>query len=107
MNADWLIAPHNGIGRLAFGLSPEAVASVASIYGKPSPLRSHATVASDVEAVIAQSGATMSAETIDAMRRAARDLANFATQNLTMRQTPILLEYRDGRLVWGHCRGPT
>lgn len=98
MNADWLIAPHNGIGRLTFGLSPDAVASVASLYGKPSLLKSHAGVGSDVEALIAQSGATMSAETIDAIRRTAQELANFATQNLIMGQTPILLEYRDGRL---------
>lgn len=72
MNADWLFAPHNGIGRLSFSLSPQAVASVASLYGNPSPLNSHAAVASDVEEVIDQTGATLSARTIDAMRRAAR-----------------------------------
>lgn len=98
MNADWLMAPHNGIGRLAFGLSPEAVASMASHYGKPGPLLSHAAVASDVEEVIAQSGASMSAETIAAIRRAAQGLANFASQTLMKGQTPILLEYRDGHL---------
>lgn len=98
MNADWLIAPHNGIGRLTFGLSLEAVASMESLYGKPSPLKSYASVASDVEGVIAQSGTTMPAETMAALRDAAGSLANFATQNLTMGQTPILLEYRDGRL---------
>ncbi|MFE0015947.1 hypothetical protein ACFWXH_13950 [Mesorhizobium sp. NPDC059054] len=98
MNADWLISPHHGIGRLAFGLSPEAVAALASLYGEPGPLMSQADVADDVEAVIAQQGASMSEETIAAVRRAARELANFATQNLTKGQIPILLEYRDDRL---------
>lgn len=98
MDDDWLIAPHDGIGRLTFGLSPEAVASTASLYGKPSPLMSHAAVASDVEEVIAQHGATMSTETIAAVRRAAQEQASLSTQNLTKGQTPILLEYRDGRL---------
>ncbi|MEP7453625.1 hypothetical protein [Phyllobacterium sp. SB3] len=98
MNDDWLIAPHKGIGRLAFGLSPEAVSSMASLYGMPSPLMSHADVATDGEDVIAQYGATMSADTIAAVRRAAREQTNLATQNLTTGRTPILLEYRDGQL---------
>lgn len=98
MSADWLIAPHEGIGRLAFGLSPEAVAATASVYGEPGPLISHASVASDVEEVIEQSGGSIPAETVAAMRRAAQDLANFSTQNLTMGQVPVLLEYRDDRL---------
>lgn len=98
MNADWLIAPHQGIGRLTFGLSPQAVAAMASVYGEPSPLMSQAHVASDVEAVIAEHGATMSEETIAPVRGAAQGLANFATQNLTKAQVPILLEYRDDKL---------
>lgn len=98
MNADWLIVPHHGVGRLGFGLAPEAVAAMASVYGEPSPLMSQAHVASDVEAVIAELGATMSEETIAALRSAAQGLANFATQNLTKGQVPILLEYRDGKL---------
>lgn len=71
---------------------------MASVYGKPGALKSYAAVASDAEEVIAQCGATMSAETIAATRLAAREVANLATQNLTKGQTPILLEYRDGHL---------
>lgn len=98
MNADWLIAPHHGIGRLTFDLSPQAVAAMAPLYGEPSPLISQADVVSDVEAIIAQQGASMSQETIAAVRSAARGMADFATQNLTKDQVPILLEYRDGKL---------
>ncbi|MGK6316984.1 hypothetical protein [Neorhizobium sp. DT-125] len=98
MNDDWLIAPHKGVGRLTFGLSPEAVASMASLYGKPSPLMSHADAASEVEEVIAQHGATMSRETIAVVRWAAQEQANLSTQNLMKEQIPVLLEYRDGRL---------
>lgn len=95
---NWRIAPHHGIGRLTFGLSPQAVAAMAPLYGEPSPLISQADVVSDVEAIIAQHGASLSEETIAAMRSAARGMADFATQNLTKDQVPILLEYRDGKL---------
>lgn len=98
MNADWLIAPHHGIGRLTFGLTPDEVASMAPLYGEPSPLMQGSDSASATEEVIAQFGATMSEETIAILRQAARDLENFASQNLTKDGLPILLEYRDGRL---------
>lgn len=98
MNADWLISPHHGVGRLTFGLSPQAVAAMASVYGEPSSLMSQAHVAADVEAVIAEQGASMSQETIAAIRRAAQGLSNLSTQNLTKEGVPILLEYRDDRL---------
>lgn len=38
MSADWLVEPKVGIGRLAFGLSPDEVAALADIYGSPGPL---------------------------------------------------------------------
>ncbi len=38
MNADWLIAPRHGIGRLTFGLSLNEVAALASVYGEPGNL---------------------------------------------------------------------
>lgn len=98
MNADWLIVPHAGMGRLAFGLSPESVAALASLYGEPGALISQAGVAGDVEEVIAQAGASLSGDLIAAIRGAAQDLANYATQNLTKAGTPILLDYRHGVL---------
>lgn len=104
MDADWKLEPGRGLGRLTFGLSPEEVAALAPIYGKPRPLRSHAYVAADLEKVLVASGAgaTMSPQDLAEARKAAADLANFATQNL--QGTPlVLLEYRDLKLTGVAC----
>ncbi len=98
MNPDWQITPHEGVGRLSFGLTPDAVASMASLYGKAGPLMAQASFAAEIKNIIEQSDPELSSETIAAMRRAAQDLVNFSTQNLTLAGTPILLEYRDGLL---------
>lgn len=98
MDTDWLIVPHQGVGRLTFGLSPEAVASMEATYGKPSPLLSHAYLLATVEDQITSAGTSLTVDTAEAMRQAARAVANLATQNLEIDQVPILLEYRDGRL---------
>ncbi|CAA2099518.1 hypothetical protein MBUL_00193 [Methylobacterium bullatum] len=99
MNPDWLAVPHIGIGRLVFGLTPEEVAAVADpVYGAPTPLIRGGEATADVEAMIAELGPSLSAADISAMRQAAADLANLDRQNLEKDRTPILLEYRDGRL---------
>ncbi|TXN25231.1 hypothetical protein [Methylobacterium sp. WL19] len=99
MNPDWLVAPRIGIGRLVFGLTPEEVAAVADpVYGAPSPLIRGAQAAADVDAMIAKLGPSLSAADISAMRQAATDLVSLDRQNLEKDRTPILLEYRDGRL---------
>lgn len=99
LTPDWLVVPHIGIGRLVFGLTPEEVAAVADpVYGAPSALIRGAEAAADAEAVIAGSGASLSAADIAAMRQVARDLAGMDRQNLEKDRIPILLEYRDGRL---------
>ncbi|WP_407352501.1 hypothetical protein [Luteimonas sp. R10] len=97
MDKDWLIAPGQGIGRLTFGLSPEEVAALADLYGKPSPLMSQAGVASDLEEVIAQMEGSLPAEIIEDMRRNAQSMADLDTQSLLGHAT-VLLEYRDRRL---------
>ena len=102
MDADWKLEPRRGLGRLTFGLSPEEVAALAPIYGKPSPVHSHAHVAADLERVLATTGAAMSPKDLAEARKAAADLANFATQNL--QGTPlVLLEYRDLKLAGVAC----
>ncbi|MFD1301420.1 hypothetical protein [Methylobacterium marchantiae] len=99
MNPDWEVVPDTGIGRLLFGLTPEEVAAVADpVYGAPSPLIRGAEAAADVDAMIAQLGPSLSVADISAMRQAATDLASLDRQNLEKDRTPILLEYRDGRL---------
>jgi hypothetical protein len=98
MHADWLIAPHQGIGRLTFGLSPDEVAAMAALYGEPSPLRPGSDAASATEDVIVQFGDSLSEETIAILKETMRDLETLATQNLTRDGIPILLEYRDGLL---------
>ncbi|KQP15790.1 hypothetical protein ASF26_16085 [Methylobacterium sp. Leaf93] len=99
MNPDWRVVPHIGIGRLVFGLTPEKVAAVADpVYGVPTPLIRGAAAAADTEGLIAQLGPSLSAADISAIRQAAIDLASLDRQNLEKDRTPILLEYRDGRL---------
>lgn len=99
MDIDWLIAPHHGIGRLAFGLSPDAVAAMAPVYGTPSPLIADTGVAAEMEDLIVQLGDALSGEEMAALRGAAQDATGVATQNLTLGNTPILLEYRGGQLA--------
>lgn len=96
METDWLLSPHQGIGRLTFGLSPQEVAALSAVYGAPGPLMSQEHVAADIEAVIAQLG-DIPAGDIAAMRQAAQEVANLATQTLEG-HAPVLLEYRDRRL---------
>lgn len=99
MNPDWLVVPHTGIGRLVFGLTPAEVAAAAvPVYGTPTPLMRGADAAADTAALIAELGSTLSAADISAMKQAVRDLAGLDRQNLEKDRTPILLEYRDGRL---------
>ncbi|WP_227439856.1 hypothetical protein [Methylobacterium sp. W2] len=99
MNPDWRVEPHLGIGRLVFGLTSAEVAAVADpVYGVPTPLIGGAEAAADTDAMIAGLGASLSAADVSAMRQAARDLAAMDRQNLEKDRTPILLEYRDGRL---------
>ena len=57
-----------------------------------------ADAAADTAALIAELGSTLSAADISAMKQAVRDLAGLDRQNLEKDRTPILLEYRDGRL---------
>lgn len=99
MNPDWRIVPHTGIGRLVFGLSSQAVAAMASVYGTPSPLMTHTGVDAEVEDLIAKLGDAITGEERAALRDAAQDTTDLATQNLTLARTPILLEYRRGQLA--------
>lgn len=99
MNVDWRVVPHAGIGRLVFGLTPGEVAAAADpVYGIPTPLIRGVDAAADTEGLIAALGPSLSAADISTMRRAATDLASLDRQNLEKDRTPILLEYRNGRL---------
>lgn len=99
MNADWLIAPRHGIGRLTFGLSLNEVAALASVYGEPGSLMLGSDQIASTEELIALNGASMSEETIELLRQLARDVENHTWQNLTKDRLAIMLEYQDGRLA--------
>ncbi|MDP9836221.1 hypothetical protein J2T09_000963 [Neorhizobium huautlense] len=98
MNADWLIAPHHGIGRLTFGLSADEVAAFAPVYGEQGSLITYAEKPAAIEEMIALNRSSLSDETIEILRQSARDLENRASQNLTKGRVPVLLEYQDNRL---------
>ena len=100
MSADWLVKPKVGIGRLEFGLSPDEVAALADVYGSPGPLMKPVGAA-DLDApvrALPAMAAYVSEEDIAALRQAMGGQADFDQQNLEMNETPILLEYRVGRL---------
>lgn len=100
MSADWLVEPKVGIGRLEFGLSPDEVAALADVYGSPGPLMKPVGAA-DLDALFRDLPAMadyVSEEDIAALRQAMGGQEDVDRQNLEMNETPILLEYRSGRL---------
>lgn len=97
MQAHWQIKPKQGLGDLVFGLSVEAVAALAPVYGTPSPLMTHHHMVETIETTIAQLGPALSAEDAAVLRRAAQQQARLGTQVLRG-AGPTLLEYDEGRL---------
>lgn len=100
MNADWLVKPKVGVGRLEFGLTPDEVAGMADVYGSPSPLVK-AIDEADLDAMfrdLPDMAGYVSEDDIAALRQAIGGQEDFHRQNLEMNETPILLEYRRGRL---------
>ena len=100
MSADWLVEPKVGIGRLEFGLSPDEVAALADGYGSPGPLMKPVGAA-DLDAMFRNMPAMaeyVSEEDIAALRQAMGEQEDVDRQTLEMNETPILLEYRSGRL---------
>jgi hypothetical protein len=98
MNVEWSVRPKERIGRLRMGLTPDSVAEMASVYGAPGPLIRGSDAAADLDAMIADLNGSLSDDDIAALRAAAGGQAGLDRQNLEADRTPILLEYRDGRL---------
>ncbi|MBB3951616.1 hypothetical protein [Aureimonas jatrophae] len=101
MNPDWSVEAHVGVGRLRFGLTPEAVSATASVYGSPTPMIKGSDAASDVAALMAdmpELGLSLSVDELAALQQSTAEQANLDRQNLEKDRTAVLLEYRDGRL---------
>lgn len=94
LQSDWVLTPHQGVGRLTFGLSASDVALRAAPYGEPGPLLSGAESASALDDLIAELGPAISDDLLESLQEAATDLQDTATQNLTHDGVPVLLEYR-------------
>ena len=82
MQAQWQIKPKRGSRDPVFGLSDEAVARLASLYGTPGSFMTHHHMVEAVETTTAEPGPALPAEDAAVPRRTARQQARLGIQGL-------------------------